>query len=134
MSLTVPTDLLRHAQQGAVSEEEFLACVRSSLPYAYEVVEGIAERLHAGETDTGRVYAGNSAQPPGDAEFGQLLRAFASNAIRSALERHFGVRLAFQNCHHTAAFPLDSTADEAFTAFTSSRAQLLSQRPDLVNC
>ena len=34
----------------------------------------------------------------------QLLRALASDAIRGALERHFGVVLAFQNCHRVAAF------------------------------
>ena len=37
-------------------------------------------------------------------ERGQLLRALASDAIRGGLERHFGVKLAFQNCHRVAAF------------------------------
>jgi NucS shadow ORF len=33
--------------------------------------------------------------PPSEQHRGQLLRALASNAIRGALERHFGIVLAF---------------------------------------
>jgi hypothetical protein len=28
----------------------------------------------------------------------------ASDAMRAAIERHYGVRLAFQNCHRAAVF------------------------------
>jgi len=64
---------------------------------------------------------------------GQLVRALASDAIRASLERHFGVRLAFQNCHRVAAFRLD--ADPAAHAeFTSARSQVLNQSPLLRNC
>jgi hypothetical protein len=58
----------------------------------------------------------------------------ASDAIRGSLERHFGIRLAFQNCCRVAAFPVDSAADRQLAQFTSARAQLLNQSPGLVNC
>ena len=45
----------------------------------------------------------------------------------------FGVRLAFQNCHRVAVFP--PGADRAaYQLFTSVRAQLLDQSPQLRNC
>jgi hypothetical protein len=56
----------------------------------------------------------------------------ASDAMRAAVERHFGVRLAFQNCHRAAVFRPEAAG--ALADFTSARAQLLNQRPDLVNC
>lgn len=55
--------------------------MRTSLPYAYRMV---------------------TTPPPSGAECGRLLRALASDAIRGSLERHFGVRLAFMNCHRVA--------------------------------
>ena len=71
--------------------------------------------------------------PPDEAARGQLLRFVASDAMRAAVERHFGVRLAFQNCHRLAVFRPEASA--ALAEFTSARAQLLNQaRPDLVNC
>jgi hypothetical protein len=63
-----------------------------------------------------------------------LLRAFASDAIRGSLERHFGVRLAFQNCHRVAAFRHDVAGRERYDEFVSLRAQLLNQSPVLRNC
>jgi hypothetical protein len=57
----------------------------------------------------------------------------ASDAIRTMLERYFGVRIAFQICHRVAVFPRDS--DEALRArFASSRAQVLNQSRDQSDC
>jgi len=64
---------------------------------------------------------------------GQLLRALASDAMRRALERHFGVRLAFQNCHRVAAFAPGAPA-QLYDDFVSPRAQILNQSPELINC
>jgi hypothetical protein len=133
MSLAVSPELLVQAEQGEVADEEFVRCVRESLPYAYELVEGLSARLSSGDLDAGQLFADNRTEPPTDAHRGQLLRAMASDAIRGALERHFGVRLAFQNCHRVAVFPVDG-ADEQLGRFTSLRAQLLNQSPELVNC
>ena len=130
MSLTVPPALLRAAETGPVDEEAFVACVRDSLPYAWETVSRIAADLAASDAE----FADNVVPPPGDAERGQLLRALASDAIRAGLERHFGVTLAFQNCHRVAAFRPGAAGSEAYRRFTSSRGQLLNQSPTLRNC
>ena len=128
MSLAVPADLLEQAQQGEVGDEAFLDCVRSSLPYAWGVIAGLITDLDAGEAQ----FADNQVPPPDEAARGQLLRLMASDAMRAAIERHYGVRLAFQNCHRAAVFRPEAAA--ARTEFTSARSQLLNQRPEFVNC
>jgi len=128
MSLAVPAHLLEQAQQGEVDDEAFLDCVRSSLPYAWGVIGGLITDLHAGAAP----FADNKLPPPDEAARGQLLRLMASDAMRAAVERHYGVRLAFQNCHRAAVFRPEAAA--ALAEFTSARSQLLNQSPELVNC
>jgi hypothetical protein len=128
MSLAVPTDLLDRAQRGEVDDAAFLDCVRTSLPYAWNLIAGLITDLEAGGDD----FADNQVPPPDEAARGQLLRLMASDAMRAAVERHYGVRLAFQNCHRAAVFRPSATA--ALTEFTSARAQLLNQSPELVDC
>jgi hypothetical protein len=129
MSLDVAPELLTQAAQGEIDDDAFVATVRRSLPYAYALIDRISAEAHAGDAP----FADNQVPPPSEAERGQLLRALASDAIRGSLERHFGVRLAFQNCHRVAAFRLD--ADPAVHAgFTSTRSQVLNQSPELRNC
>ena|SRR5689334_432795 len=130
MSLTVPADLLDTAQRGEVSDEEFIDCIRTSLPYAWAVVSQVASDLKSGGGD----FTDHQTPPPSDVERGQLLRALASDAIRGALQRHFGLTLAFQNCHRVAAFRHDAVGTDRHRAFTSARAQLLNQSPELRNC
>ncbi|MGM7643948.1 MULTISPECIES: SCO5389 family protein [unclassified Nocardia] len=130
MSLDVPAALLERAEQGDIDDAEFVDCVRRSLPYAWEVVSRVAGDLRAGTDE----YADNRVPPPDEAARGQLLRALASDAIRGGLERHFGVKLAFQNCHRVAAFPLSAVGGETYTRYISPRAQLLNQSPELRNC
>jgi len=128
MSLTVSPNLLEKAQRGPVSDDDFIACIRDSLPYAWSVVTDVAERLAAGDG----AFADNQQEPPDEASRGQLLRLVGSDAMRAAVERHFNVRLAFQNCHRLALF--DPAARTEFDEFVSPRAQLLNQSPELVNC
>jgi hypothetical protein len=130
MSLDVPATLLDRAERGEVDDAEFIACVRDSLPYAWRVIGGVVAELDAGPAE----FADNTTPPPGEAERGQLLRALASDAIRGGLERHFGVKLAFQNCHRVAAFRPSAVDGERYRAFTSARGQLLNQSPELRNC
>ncbi|MEU5552075.1 SCO5389 family protein [Micromonospora sp. NPDC047793] len=130
MSLTVPPDLLRAAESGPVNDEEFVACVRESLPYAWQTVSRVASDLAA----SGEEFADNVLPPPSEAERGQLLRALASDAIRSSLERHFGVKLAFQNCHRVAAFRPAAVDSDTYRRFVSTRGQLLNQSPELRDC
>lgn len=129
MSLDVPATMLERAEAGEVDDAAFVSVVRDSLPYAYKLVSSVVDQLQAG----GAPFADNQVPPPSEAERGQLLRALASDAIRGGLERHFGVRLAFQNCHRVAAFrePLDA---RAYLAFTSPRGQILNQSPLLRDC
>jgi hypothetical protein len=128
MSLTVSPDLLSRARSGPVSDAEFLDCIRTSLPYAWSVVNEVAEKLSA----NGAQFADNQVPPPDESARGELLRLVASDAMRSAVERHFGVRVAFQNCHRLAMF--DPSATEIYDDFVTPRAQLLNQRPEFVNC
>jgi hypothetical protein len=128
MSLTVPPGLLEQASVGEVDDTEFLDCVRTSLPYAWDLVTGLVKELEAGGDES----ADNQIPPPDETARGQLLRMMASDAMRDAIERRFGVRLAFQNCHRAAVFRPSATA--AIAAFRSPRAQLLNQRPELVDC
>ena len=130
MSLNVPTDLLERAEAGDVRDDVFVDCVRQSLPYAWTVVSEVAGDLASGGAD----FADHAVPPPGEAERGQLLRALASDAIRGGLERHFGVKLAFQNCHRVAAFRPAAVGGSGHQAFISARGQLLNQSPELRNC
>ena len=130
MSLTVSPELQAQATRGEVDPAEFVGCVRASLPYAYGLVAGLAAELSASD----RAFVDNLVPPPDEQARGQLLRALASDAIRGALERHFGVKVAFQNCHRVAVFPLDPSVDERHARFTSVRAQILNQSPELRDC
>jgi hypothetical protein len=127
MSLDVPSALLERAEAGPVADAEFVACVRDSLPYAWAVItEAVADlRRDGGE------FADHVVPPPGEAERGQLLRALASDAIRRGLEHHFGVKLAFQNCHRVAAFAPAAVDGATYREFISPRGQLLNQAPEL---
>ncbi|MFC6085196.1 SCO5389 family protein [Sphaerisporangium aureirubrum] len=128
MSLTVPNELLDQARAGDVDDAAFVACVRDSLPYAWSLITDLVRRREV----SGAEFADNLTPPPDEAARGQLLRCLASDAMRGALERHFGVRLAFQNCHRVAVF--DPSAEKALAEFVTARAQILNQRPDLVDC
>ncbi|MEV0730086.1 SCO5389 family protein [Polymorphospora sp. NPDC050346] len=130
MSLDVPAALLSRAATGEVDDAEFVDCVRHSLPYAWTVVSDVAARATAGTAD----FADHAVPPPGEAERGQLLRALASDAIRGGLERHFGVRLAFQNCHRVAAFRPAAVGGEAYERFVSPVGQIRNQSPELRDC
>ncbi|WP_069760463.1 SCO5389 family protein [Streptomyces sp. LUP47B] len=130
MSLDVSPKLLAEAEQGVVREEDFVATVRTSLPYAYDLIASLATELRDGAVE----FTDNQTPPPSERERGQLLRALASDAIRGSLERHFGVALAFQNCHRVAAFRPESLTGETYARFTSVRSQVLNQSPEFRDC
>ncbi|WP_018653268.1 SCO5389 family protein [Actinomadura flavalba] len=128
MSLDVSPDLLRKAQQGEVDDAAFVECVRESLPYAWEMISGLVARL---QVDGGE-FADNLTPPPDEAARGQLLRVLASDAMRGALERYFGMKLAFQNCHRVAVFP--TSESDTYRRFVTAREQILNQSPELRDC
>lgn len=128
MSLTVPAALLEKAQRGPVPDDEFVDCIRTSLPYAWGMVERLAKELEASDASSVQ----NVEVPPDDASWGEVFRLVGSDAMRGAVERRFGVRMAFQNCCRVGLFRPDAVAE--YEEFTSPRAQLLNQRPELLNC
>lgn len=134
MSLTVSPELLDKAEKGEpITDDEFLACVADSLPYAWKLLTSLRERLD-GQTP----FVDNTEPPANEEERGQLLRFVGSDAMRAAAERALGVKIAFQNCHRLAVFP--AAAGEpgmesgAYLRFVSTRAQLLNQSPEFVSC
>lgn len=131
MSLDVPEAMVEQAQAGEIDDAEFVAVVRESLPYAWSVITEVVGDLGI-ERD--RDFADHTTPPPDEAARGQLLRALASDSIRGALERHFGVRLAFQNCHRVAAFRPAAVSGESYRKFVSPRAQVLNQTPEFRDC
>ncbi|HEY2551140.1 MAG TPA: SCO5389 family protein [Streptosporangiaceae bacterium] len=134
MSLTVAPDLLDQARAGDIDQSAFLDTIRTSLPYAYELIASLTASLPG----SGDEFADNQVPPATEAERGQLLRALASDAIRGGLEQHFGVTLAFQNCHRVAVFRapagIDVTGTRRYQEFISPRSQVLNQSPQLRNC
>ncbi|MEU2715501.1 SCO5389 family protein [Streptomyces sp. NPDC007205] len=130
MSLDVSPQLLAEAENGEVREQDFVETVRTSLPYAYSLIARLAAELRSGTAE----FADNQTPPPSEKERGQLLRALSSDAIRGSLERHFGIALAFQNCHRVAAFRPEARGGETHARFTSVRAQVLNQSPEFRDC
>ncbi len=130
MSLHITDALLERAETGEVTDEEFATCVRDSLPYAWAVISDIAVELRRSSADV----VEHAVPPPSETARGQLLRALASDAIRNALQRRFGIVLAFQNCHRVAAFVPAAVGGERHHAFISTRDQILNQSPLLRDC
>jgi hypothetical protein len=131
MSLDVPPAVIDAAARTEIDDRTFAAVVQDSLPYAWQVITRVVGDL---ATDPYAEYAEHAVSPPDEAARGQLLRALASDAIRGSLERHFGVRLAFQNCHTTRAYRQEAVGGASYRAFISPRAQVLNQRPELRDC
>ena len=129
MSLNVPATVLQRAQRGAATNADLIACMKTSLPYAWSVINDLAARAAA----TGASFADNKTAPPDEEARGQLLRMMASDAMRRAIEQHFDVRVAFQNCHRAAVFT-PQASDDLYESFVSAPAQLMNQSPQLVNC
>jgi hypothetical protein len=128
MSLSVSPELLAKAQAGKVEPGEFIECIARSLPYAWSMVSRLAAELESGTATSVQ----NTEVPATDEQWGQMFRMFSSDAMRNAIQEHFGVRLAFQNCCKPAMFR--PGADEAYARFISPEAQLLNQDPTLLNC
>ncbi len=129
VSLTVSPTLLEQAQQGEIQQADFLACIKNSLPYSWHMIEELAAQL----TQSGAQFVDNQVSPPDEQARGQLLRLLSSDAMRGAIEEHFGVKLAFQNCHRVALFRHDQL-DQIYQEFISPRSQILNQKPELVDC
>lgn len=131
MSLTVTNDIVRRARQGELELDQFIACIAQSLPRAWQIVEKLTGELRDKREITHAVHAPQQME---DEQRGQLLRLFASSSLRNAVERHFGLRLEFQNCHKAAAFREEAVGSPEHRVFISPEAQVLAQSPELVDC
>ena len=130
MSLNVSDSMIRQAVLDTVDDSDFADTIRQSLPYAWGIVELLAERVyHDGED-----WADHAVPPPSEQARAQLLRMVGGDAIRRTVEQHFNVKLAFQNCHRLAAFRPDAVTSAAYLDFISVRRQILNQTPELVDC
>ncbi len=130
MSLNVSPELVQQAEAGAVDERAFVETIQQSLPYAWNIMEKLVQSIQ----QDGLGWDNYAVAPPSERDRAQLLRMVGGDAIRGAVERHFGVKLAFQNCHNLAAFRLDCLDTPAYRDFTSIRYQILNQTPELKDC
>jgi len=131
MSLSVTAELKQQARNGDLSLGEFINCVRQSLPSAWQVVESLAASLNKQQSLTHAVHAPRNME---DEQRGQLLRLMASSSMKAAIERHYGLKFEFQNCHNVGAFRPDAVGSEEHRRFISAEAQILAQSPELVDC
>ena len=130
MSLNVSDSMIRQAVLDTVDDSDFADTIRQSLPYAWGIVESLAERVY----QDGEAWADHAVPPPSEQARAQLLRMVGGDAIRRTVEQHFNVKLAFQNCHRLAAFHPDEVTSAAYLDFISVRRQILNQTPELVDC
>ena len=129
MSLNVPAAMIEQAQAGEIRTSDFLQCIRESLPYAWQLIEGLVSKLASSDAE----FADNQVPPPSEEARGQLLRVLASDSMRGAIEQHYGVKLAFQNCHRVAVFRKEQLGS-TYQEFISPRSQILNQTPELRDC
>ncbi len=130
MSLNVSTQLIQQAEAGAVDEKAFAETIRESLPYAWGIVDKLSHSIH----QEGMEWANYAVAPPSEQDRAQLLRMVGGDAIRRAVENHFKVKLAFQNCHNLAVFQPNAIDSAAYQEFTSIRSQILNQTPEFKDC
>ncbi len=130
MSLDVSPQLLEQAKQGEIDDAAFVECIRDSLPYAWDLISGLVADLEV----AGGEFADNQTPPPDEEARGQLLRVLASDAMRGSIERYFGVKLAFQNCHRVAVFSGPAANSQTYRRFVTAREQILNQSPELRDC
>jgi hypothetical protein len=128
LSLTVSDALLEKASRGPVEDTEFIECIRGSLPYAWSLIEDLAGELE----ESGAKAVQSVTVPPDEESWGQLFRLVSSDAMRGAVQRRYGVKLAFQNCCKVGLFRPE--AEREYQEFITARAQVLNQNPSLVNC
>lgn len=130
MSLTVPVEMVEQAQQGRIVERDFVSVIRTSLPGAWRIVEGLVAKRNT----NGNTLESYGSGPMDDQTRGELLRMLAGTAIRRATERHFGVQLLFQNCHNVAVIGAGQDDAPEVEDFCSIESQILNQQPEFQFC
>jgi hypothetical protein len=131
VSLTVTTEIKELAKGGNLPLDEFINCIRRSLPRAWQVIEELAGALRNQPSLAHAIHAPRHME---DEQRGQLLRLMASSSMRAAIERHYGLRFEFQNCHNMGAFRPEAIGSKGHLRFISPEAQILAQSPELIDC
>lgn len=134
-SLTVTSDIVEAARKGRLDDEAFITCVRDSLPYAYNLVAELAAALPS-ERAAGRDVADNMIPHRATR---RRASCYARWPARRSGRHSNGTsvspsRSRFQNCHRVGVFPPQAVGGDQYNTFVSTRAQISSQRPELVNC
>ena len=88
--------------QDAGQDGPILDLVRQRLPYAWLAISTLADELALVDDRVGGAEPGTL--PPSESAYNQLRRALSSNAIRTALECHFKVRLTAHPRHLVIAY------------------------------
>jgi hypothetical protein len=122
--------MVEQAKRGRVAERDFVSVIRTSLPRAWRIIDGLVAKWN-GSKNVLEAY-GNG--PMDDQTRGELLRMLAGTAIRRATERHFGVQLLFQNCHNVAVAGPGQENSPEVEDFYSIESQILNQQPEYQFC
>jgi hypothetical protein len=130
MSLSVPADIVAKAENGSLQESDFVAVVKESLPDAWAIVANLVQQL---DKASSRLVSFGEG-PMDEKVRGQLLRMLAGTAIRTAVERHFGVKLLFQNCHNPAVVREEDENSKEAKEFVSPESQVKNQKPEYQHC
>ncbi len=157
MSLIVSAQLASQAAHGAVTEAEFMECIEKSLPLAYDLVHRLAHDV-VNPTKAFQGFIVFDGKPDENDLREQLVRMFASNAMRGAVERFMSahadrsLRFGFVNCCKVVVYAddvqsdkdTDDTSDRAekktrgkrpsFDDLTGPAAQIMNQRAGMQHC
>lgn len=130
MSLNASAELIAKANSNTMSFEDFIECIKTSLPDAWSIVEKLATNIKSSSDDM----QVDAPQHMEDSVRGQLLRMMASSSMHQAIEQYFGLKFEFQNCHNLAGFKPSVVGSKKYQEFISANAQILAQQPHLKDC
>lgn len=103
-------------------EAALLEAFQRDLPLGYKRVEALVAKQKAN---------GDRAMMDADSktdEAKQFIRLLGADVPRRVLENHFGVKLAFYNCHKGVA------ANDPKSLQITAREQILAQDPQFIDC
>lgn len=103
-------------------ESALIEAFKRDLPLGFARVEALVKKQK--ENGTRAMMDADSKTD----EAKQFIRLFASDVAKRALENHFGVKLAFYNCHKGVA------ANNHENLQITAREQILSQDPSFIDC
>lgn len=130
MPLTVPISMQAEVANDELGQEDFIACVRDFLAYAFGLLAALAEDLSAAD----REFADNLVPPPDEPARGELLRGnrqrLDPGRVGAALRGQAGV----PELRPARCLPAGRRRRRVYAEFISPGAQLLNQSPELVDC